>query len=72
MDSSLQTEIATFIGNYIRKNGVVPTIGNVVQEKGLMMVMINMNYIMGLANTGMITTSFYPGMRPAIEMTNVQ
>ncbi|MCR4924238.1 MAG: hypothetical protein K5931_09565 [Lachnospiraceae bacterium] len=67
-----QTEIATFIGNYIRKYGVVPTIGNVVQAKGFMMVMVNLNYILGLVNTGMINTSFSPRMVPAIEMLNVQ
>ncbi|MCR5734129.1 MAG: hypothetical protein K6G22_05910 [Lachnospiraceae bacterium] len=65
----LESEIAIFVGNHIRKYGSVPTLGNLIQEKGFLMVMINMRYIMGLIYAGMIRLSFMPEAQLLIACT---
>ena len=72
MYSFLESEIAIFVGNHIRRYGSVPTLGNLIQEKGFIMVMINMHYILGLINAGMIRLSFMPEARFLIACVNDQ
>jgi len=57
-NSSREADIALYIGNYVRKNGYVPSIGNMINDLGFLYVMASASYIIQLIILGMLNPSY--------------
>ncbi|MCR5101827.1 MAG: hypothetical protein K6B41_10775 [Butyrivibrio sp.] len=56
--NEMQSDIALYIGNYIRRHGYTPDINTLVRDKGLGVMLSNAPYIMGLVLMGMLRFSY--------------
>ncbi|MGI6057457.1 MAG: hypothetical protein ACOYBD_10850 [Bilifractor sp.] len=52
--TEIQTEVATFIGDYIRHYREVPAVFEIIREFGLLKTLSVFGYLTGLVRVGMI------------------
>ncbi|MBQ7428226.1 MAG: hypothetical protein IJV29_01035 [Butyrivibrio sp.] len=53
-----EADIALYIGNFVRRTGYVPTVGNMINDLGFLYVMASGAYIIQLIILGMLNPSY--------------
>lgn len=58
----LESEIAEYVGNHIRRHGYPPTVEELIVRFGAFKVMVAMFYVLNLYRIGMIRSSLFFGV----------
>ncbi len=69
-NNNREADIALYIGNYVRQYGMVPSIGNMINDLGFLYVMASGAYIIQLIILGMLNPSYLTAQPLLVKKNN--